>query len=527
MTKAKFFLAVLTVAAAMLLASNCYAQSNIAPLFNAVGSSGAFNSFALAAAISNPGGQSGVCGDHNWTLKNGAMGIDNRGDANIAAVTGNVWIVWNDTPEPNRTVCAYLNIDSVIGQRLFFGSPQGSLSLPSSDVGANGGNLVPLLPPDTPLPQNIYDDLNNQTFNAAPSDIRPEDALFATNRALAPYTSNASGLGYGPGPVGATILSAFSSKTAQVVGYAITGNDPITGQRVVSATATDVGAQVMLVLVNTTDTGPAGLGNVIFNNVDRFVLGSVLAGQLYLTRDLVPSSGLPAVGMDIITREPTSGTMNTTEFSLTRSVEVGLSQELGVNPTSDNPLNISLNDNAKRQRAIGTGEEVSEIGSNADAIGYAFFSFGNVAGVLTTAKYLTVDGVDPLYASTSQNPNGPNALPQCTAPCPGAVTFYNVINGSYPIWNVLRVVSANPVPTGITAMITAAQNQVGNIPDFLAFGQLEVFRSHYTQSGVAPNNGHERSGKESGGDVGGAVYTVQADLDFIADTGAQIINRKQ
>src|ERR1700683_246235 len=101
MTKVKFCLAALTVAVAMLLASNCYAQSNIAPLFNAVGSSGAFNAFALAARISNPGGQSGVCGDHNWTFKNGANGFDNRGDANIAAVTGNVWIVWNDTPEPN------------------------------------------------------------------------------------------------------------------------------------------------------------------------------------------------------------------------------------------------------------------------------------------------------------------------------------------------------------------------------------------------------------------------------------------
>ena len=275
MKKSKFFLAALTVAAAMLLASNCYAQQNIAPLFNGVGSSAAFNAFALAAAISNPGGQSGVCGDHNWTLKNGAMGIDNRGNPNIAAVTGNVWIVWNDTPEPNRTVCAYLNIDSVVGNRLFFGSPQGYLSLPSSDVGAAGGNLVPLLPPDTPLPQNIYDDLNGQTFNAAPSDIRPEDALFATNRALAPYATNASGLGYGPGPVGAEVQSAFSSKFAQVVAYNITGDDPITGQRVISATATDVGAQVLLVMANTSDTGPAGLGNVIFNNVDRFVLGGV------------------------------------------------------------------------------------------------------------------------------------------------------------------------------------------------------------------------------------------------------------
>jgi len=532
MAKLKFLAAALAVAGSMALAANCQAQ-NQAPLFNVAGAASTFNSFALAAAISNAGGQSGVCGDHNWTLKNGATAVDNR-SAQIAATTGNVWIVWNDTPEPNRTVCAYVSVDSGTAVRLFLAAPIGSLSLPPSDVGANGGNLVPLLPPDTPLPQSIYNDLNGQVFNAAPTDFRPEDALYATTRALTALNqTNYSGLGYGPGPIGSTILSSFSSKDVQVVSFALPGQkDPISGQTVPAAIATDVGASPFVIFVNTTDSGPAGLGNTIFNNVDRFVLGGVFSGQQTRTRDLIPSSGLPVVPLTIITRDPLAAAYNVVEFCDVRSTEVStyaISQELGVNPSEadGNPLDLTYADGAVRKRAIGSSEEVSEVGDIADSIGYAAWSFGNFAPVLTTAKYLTVDGVDPLYASTSQNPNGPNALPQCSAPCPGAVTLANVINGSYPLWNITRVISATPVPAGISEIISAAQSEVANIPDFVPINQLEVFRSHYTQSGVAPNNGHERSGKESGGDMGGAVFTIQADLDFIADTGAQILNHKQ
>jgi len=318
-----------------------------------------------------------------------------------------------------------------------------------------------------------------------------------------------------------------------VVSFALPGQkDPISGQTVPAAIATDVGASPFVIFVNTTDSGPAGLGNTIFNNVDRFVLGGVFSGQQTRTRDLIPSSGLPVVPLTIITRDPLAAAYNVVEFCDVRSTEVStyaISQELGVNPSEadGNPLDLTYADGAVRKRAIGSSEEVSEVGDIADSIGYAAWSFGNFAPVLTTAKYLTVDGVDPLYASTSQNPNGPNALPQCSAPCPGAVTLANVINGSYPLWNITRVISATPVPAGISEIISAAQSEVANIPDFVPINQLEVFRSHYTQSGVAPNNGHERSGKESGGDMGGAVFTIQADLDFIADTGAQILNHKQ
>ena len=73
----KATVAVLTFATAMSLASNGYGQ-NQAPLFNGAGSSAAFNALGLAARVSNPGGTSGICGDHSWTKKSTAQGIDNR-----------------------------------------------------------------------------------------------------------------------------------------------------------------------------------------------------------------------------------------------------------------------------------------------------------------------------------------------------------------------------------------------------------------------------------------------------------------
>lgn len=515
----------LSLVAAVSMASNSFAQNaSIAVKFNAVGSSAAFNAFALAAGNAT-GGK--LCGTNNWTLKSGGSGHDSR-SSSISDVSGNIWIVWNGLASGGGTtqVCSYLSIDSVVGSRLFFAQPRGVLTLPSSDVGAAGANLVPLLPADVPLPQSVFNALNNAAFNAAPSDIRPEDALFATTRALGTFANKCNpaggGLGYGPGPIGQTILSEFSTKSAQVVNFAIMGTDPISGQKIPAFLTTDVGAQVVLVLANTSDTSSSGLGNASFNNIDRSVAGKVWDGTLSRTRDLIPSTGLASTALHVLNREPLSGTFNTFEFCIPGNIEINSTQECGVNPATDNPLNLTDADGASRQRVIGTGEMTSEVGSIEDALGYAFFSFGNVSGITTTAKYLAVDGVDPLFANYTTG-----ALPTCTAPCPGEVTFPNVVNGSYPVWNVLVVDTANPAPTFVESLITTAQTQIANIPDFVPNSSLEVFRSHYTQSGVAPQNGHVAHSKESGGSMGGGVFTVQADLDSITDTGKQLVGFKQ
>jgi hypothetical protein len=69
------------------------------------------------------------------------------------------------------------------------------------------------------------------------------------------------------------------------------------------------------------------------------------------------------------------------------------------------------------------------------------------------------------------------------------------------------------------------RRQCCKIPDFVPINRLAVFRSHYEQSGVSPKNGNTRgTSPEAGGDMGGAVFTKQADLDT---GGTVLVNYKQ
>ena len=507
------FVTALSLAVFVLAGINCFAATGV--LVNAVGSTGAFNAFALAADNATS-----ECGTHIWTKKNGASGIDNRNNS-IPANTNNVWIVWNTK---QNTVCSYLAVDSVIGQQLFFAVPHSTLSISSAEIGVAGDNLVATLT-DEPLPAAVYTLLNNQQFNAAPTDIRPEDAIFEENRVLAPLdTVHYTGLGYGPGPIGSTIHSSQSTKAVTPVAYAITGTDPISGLPVPAYKTTNVGTQAIIFFVNTSDSSSGGFGTSAYSNVSRFTLANMLNGTFTRTRDMANQTGLPSIGAHVFLREPTSGTYTTTEFSIPRDLEINSTQELNVDPSVNNPLNISYASGGTRQRVVGTGEMVATVGATTDSLGYSFWSTTTFGNVLLTTKYLTVDGVDPLF-STYLLSNG--TFPSCTAPCPGLVTFPNIANGSYPAWNILRVVTAVPSPSAVTTLITQAQTQVANVtPDFLPLGSMQVFRSHYLQSGVSPHNG--LTGKtETGGDVGGAVFSIQGGQDYLTDTGHDLTGKKQ
>lgn len=496
---------------------NCFAANPVQ--FNAAGSTAMFNLAALAAD------QTTGCGTNIWTKKSGASGIDSRrGD--IPAQTANIWIVWNNA---KTSICSYLAVDSVIGQALFFAQPVGTLSIPSSEIGASGDNLIPTLT-DVPLDATVYNALNNQQFNAAPTDVRSEDALFAMNRALAPYSADphCTGLGYsGDGLVGTPILSSQSSKQVTPVAFSISGTDPFNGSAIPAWTELNVGAEPMIFFVNTSPGSDFASAN--FTNVDRFELADLLNGTLTRTRDIANVAGLPSNGTRVFLREPTSGTYNTTEFNIPGLAEIGSCQELNVNPAVDNPLNQSYTTGGSRQRVVGTGEMVSTVGATINGFGYAFWSTGNFANVLATTKYLSVDGVDPLNYSWYQSRG---AFPHCIAPCPGLVPFVNVLNGSYPAWNILRVscyTSGGVCPAGVTKIVTAAQKEFSKVPDLVPVSNLQVFRSHYNRPGQigVTSNGNAGEPAESGGDAGGAVFTKNADADFHIDTGLQLINLKE
>jgi len=503
----------LTLAVMMCAGLNSYAKVTV--LVNAAGSSGAFQAFAIAALQQ--------CGTNSWTKKSTAAGVDGR-SASIPLEVGNIWIVWNTA---KTQVCSYIAVDSVIGQQLFFAVPRATLSIPASEIGQPGDNLIPTQT-DTTLDSTIYSALNGATFNAAPTDIRPEDALFAENRALGTLNSTYTGLGYGPGPIGTPVVSTFSGTTSTPVAFNLTGTDPITGETVKAYTTTNVGAQAVMVVVNNLQTTSSGdFSNVAaFQNVNRFDLTQALNGTYGLTRDLSSTPGLPAVPLNVILREPTSGTYNTMEWNIPRNVEFNSTQELGVNPAVNNPLDITNVGGGWRKRAIGNGEELKQVANsaNGDVLGYGFWSTGNYANYVNDVRYLTVDGVDPLFANYAGG-----FFPTCTIPCPGVVQFTNILNGSYPIWNILRVTTAKTIPAGVSALIQAAQSAVVNVsPDFVPITAMNVFHSHFGRpQSKKISNGHISGVPEAGGDVGGSVITVQADLDNVTDTGKEYLGYKQ
>jgi ABC-type phosphate transport system substrate-binding protein len=554
------------LAAALLLASTCYGQ---APQLVGAGSSAMFNTTAVAATNSNPiTSAAAPCGSFIWTSKtsgtNYAAGVDGR--PGVPNEPGNIWIAWDNGTTPT-TVCVYLSVDSVVGQRLFFatssngngGTTRGTISLSGSAAGHAGDNAVPYLT-DTALPNAVYALVNGAEINAGFTDIRPEDGLYATLRAQCARNSGLTCLGYGPAGIGTPIQSAFTATQAQVVSYAQSGTDPITGLTVGTATTIPIGADPIMIFVNkTATTNPGDFGNLNPTNANSHTLAAVFSGLLTRTTDITGTQSVTGSPLAVIMREPTSGTYNTFEWQIVRAKGTVLSQETGVTPTScsftygsptdtvssthcGNPANVFAADGSTRSRAIGTGEEVAAVNTNPNAIGYAFWGFSTFAASKAgNTKYLALDGVDPLFATYS------GTYPTCsgTAPnitCSASVTFPNIQAGNYRNWSLLRVL----IPSSVTyagsfyqTFIQAAQDQASaKIADFVPFlvngaGNLKVFRSHYSLAsvgiGASPLNGTNQTPigpypayYEQGGDMAGAQFLVQNDIDYSADNGAGV-----
>jgi hypothetical protein len=189
---------------------------------------------------------------------------------------------------------------------------------------------------------------------------------------------------------------------------------------------------------------------------------------------------------------------------------------------------------SSRGRVIGTGDMVNAVYNNADSIGYAFWSFSSFNGKQGHVKYLTVNGVDPLFSTFNTNPGGTGALPQCpSTPC--VLPLDNIKNGAYPIWSKYRAVW-NPYDSAsvVTNVVANAQTvSTSLLSDLVPATALNVFRSHFGQvasthgTGYTGNNGFKAGIPETGGDMGGQVLTVQSELDVLVDTGgAQQINEK-
>ena len=512
---------------AAMLAATPAAQAQVQVL--GAGSSAMWQATAYAAWHDLAGSGAG-----HYTIKgkctSGNCGqLKDQRSSSIPLEGGNLWVVWNSS---QTMFWAYLSVDSVVGNRCFKAAPRCLLQIDAQTETIPGQNLIStaLWGSDaSALPSTVYNALNGQPVNAGFTDIRPEDAKFAQCRAVTTLnTMNYSGLGYGTSCtqlVGTPIqseLSAPNGATANPAAFNLSGTDPFTGQAIPASTTIPVGAAPIVFIVNKTNA--SGLGSASVKDVTVNTSGTGTAQQLWENEAACNASTLGggSFPVTVLLREPLSGTMNTTEFTNFRLVGSKLtsdSQEEGVNPSVDNPLNQTCaTGGGKRVRGIGTGEIVKlGILKIQDSIGYVFFSYGNVASIAGSGgvgKYLTLNGVDPLQSTYT---NG--QLPTCTAPCPvgSGTSFPHLRDGTYRAWSVLRVVTdaSGTNFTNVSNLVTNAQNDVNStVPDFVPFKTtngsdpgLQKYRSHYLQSGVSPNNGLGGQ-KEAGGDVGGCIESV-------------------
>jgi hypothetical protein len=556
----------------------------------------------------------------SWTYAKNATYMyaqDSRGNQVYGAgvpvdqEAGDFWVTWNidaagggvscANPGPagdaNINVYSYLKLDSVIGDRCYFMvdnsgatgclmqiiSTNGSAvaPLPANNAASNitcgnAGNLFvgtpganKLNPPnDTAggLPCVILNAINGLRFMYAGTDIRPEDAKFATYRMLQPcgqalYRNPYDlgyrltyGLGYALGgypaahpAVGEPVLAAAAYGGGQftVFDFDISGTaDPITGKIPPAFAVTPLGAQPIVVGVGALAGDPI----LSATDISGFTLALFYEGVLGRSTDLNGVGGA-VEPVNVLVREPLSGTYNTMEFSNPNSSQfhtsqddnfcsgnVAFSQTMNINSPADGGL-------AFRSRVIGTGNMTAQLNaplSNTQPrLGYFFWSVANAKG-LNNVKYLTVNGVDPILTAYGVGAGGaavtPGALPQAggahPAPNPGDVTLAGLNAGDYSIWSVVRLVgpAGNAGIANLAGglhLLDATQN------DYVPLGSLNVWHAHFPIFGIVGNyaNGTTIAGPgndlcnaggaqaEAGGDVGGTNVLKSNNADFCSDFG--------
>jgi len=540
MTRCKFVLAALAVAAIAAIAPAAFASGGCAPAYAGTatchyvgaGSSAQFNSAAIGAdffAFDDIADGVTTCSYH-YTAKKASNVVDLR-DSRIQQEIGTLWVVWvadcsDATGNTNVTdIWTDESVDSTVGVRSFMAQesdgPGAQLQL-VTPLPAHANLIAQSLwidnKNDVDLPANVISAIGQSAagahINVGLTDIRPEDAYYATYRAYGTLnTSTWSGLGYKgvTTKIGAPILTAQGTGTEAVpIGFALEGNDPILKptHAVRAYTTVSVGAAPIVFIYN--NDGDGGPSNPVLNlatNIEATGTTTKYAAHLWDGTTVCDTHNLAFGGsgdgagqpITVVLREPLSGTMNTTEFNVFRTAKnTKDSQEVGVtNPFNSpyNPLKLGCPTHGHRVRAIGTGEVVNAVEQSpaqpdARVIGYSFWGWANFSAMagLTNYNYLTVDGVDPIGIPTTNQ-----ELPKCTTTnCgisywPSSISFPAVRNGTYVPWSLLRwVVPATDTDMyGPTALAQSAQDTVDStIADYVPFYSaasndgLDVYRSH-------------------------------------------------
>lgn len=509
--------AALGAAALTLLPGSAKAQTATVD-FIAAGSSAQFSTFTHAFFDQSYTNHYSTGSSSNFTIA----------DPNAPNENAQVAVYWKTDGSGVYHVAAFYQVDSTVGVRAYFNSD--TVTSPSTPPAA--GNLGYPTSGDVTPPAAVLSALSGAAVTVGATDITPEDARVATQRSIS--------LGYSTTN---PIRSAVATTTANPVPFSLTAKQ---------FNLVALGAVPVVVFIN---NGPtfAAIGTNQKNaplasnlNINSFTLAGFLSGQFNRTSDLIFAAGAAGNPVHTYVREPLSGTYNTMEYTNPESIaklafttglqsgSIGVSggQENGVSASANNPLNepstgstvnFAAPANSGRIRAIGTGQLVRAVNSDTvDSLGYAFYSAGtftinNASGQnIDTLRYLTVDGADPLQDSYT----GGSIV---TA----NVTYRNIINGGYPLWSILRVVTPKSLSTAAAGIINQAQGEDGGT-DFASAKTLRVFRSYhqtpYTVGSVSSGNNGVAA---NGGDVGGAVFTINDDIDAYNDSGTDLSGLRQ
>jgi hypothetical protein len=580
MTRVKFLFAAVVVAAIVALVAVVPAAQAQTIHFVGAGSSAQFNAAAVAAdqAACVKSGQTtpGTCSStggtgtiKHWTKKysastnDGAYLSDSRNSA-IVDQTGNVWVVWIESSTGATTdVWLDVSVDSTVGNRCVLAQEtngSGCQVQITSAYNAAGAGLInqPLWPDNTadaPLDSGIWNAINTSIsggvhVNVGLTDIRPEDSEYATKERLictaARGTTNTCLGDELVANVGGDInTSQGTGSFAQPVAFSLPGeDDPFNKTLKVPTTfiTYEIGAAPVVFIENNGGTGPFPLNLVSGVTPDlhatgqKYPLANLFDGSTSCDTNNLALGGTGTTGgtpLTVFLREPLSGTMNTTEFSVFRTFDNADDTQEGANggaamPFSGSATTLGANNapctgNGARSRAIGTGEVIG--GSNygvlgiPNSLGYVFTGWANFAKYKgsSTYQYLTLDGVDPIFAAPTAYSvcvGGASAGQVCgtAEPCatggtctaggsanqvipycnstnctsdlwdaytdaatgytvPAGVTFPNIRNGLYKAWTIYRwVTTSTSDPYGPSLVSQEAQNYVdGQIADFIPF----------------------------------------------------------
>ncbi len=566
------------------LGANAHAHS---PLFNAIGSS------ALTIELGEAAYSLNTTSSCVWSTTTSGVVVATDTSTTSLTDTGNSWVVWvptsGNTCTSNTTpasVYSFLQTDSVVGDRCLFNAHSSSGVLCSisyaSAAGTSPANLIatpynnanPSAPlTESTLPAAVASALTSSTVNGAGTDIRPEDALFATTRALTPCGSTT-----GSGGSIAPYLGLGYTNGSDILEYSGSGSSKF---HVINFTLPStyyvepVGLDPIMFFIHSTDAPGTGLsfGHGVNDRpgASRLTIANLLDGSIGVSSAINTTQATANVTpITVWVREPVSGTYNTVEYNVPNTHFAGTSQDVGVNqlPAQQNCSGTSVGSNplaienttagSFRYRAIGTGDEIKAVKNNNDSFGYAFWGTGNFgsAKIPNTDgnRYLEIDGIDPLFTYPNEETDaaaaaGGGAGTPNYGHFPQDVNDYQKIDfgplrlGDYPVWSLIRLVAVDGTTFKTEQKLSLAAGGFsalgGSSPDFYPYltstgsVQLAIERSHFAppgitfglNGGVPSNHGYavgygSCTNPEAGGDVGGVIIrTNPIDQAYCADTG--------